>query len=131
MKMEKAVKGDENRERASRDSLNLKLSELQSTLNSTLEAVRSLGLAVSQPAAGPSQGAGAMASIPPELARQVSAGIRDAADMGDITQLKSIAAQLRSQGDAFAPISEKIIQCADNIDFEGIASLADELEAKS
>lgn len=125
LKMEQAVKGDENRERASRDSLNLKLSELQSTLNSTLEAVQSLGLADSQPVARPSPGV--MASIPPELAREVSAGIRDAADMGDITQLKSIAAQLRSQNDAFSPISDKIIACADNIDFEGIIALADEL----
>ena len=72
-----------------------------------------------------------MASIWPELAREVSAGIRDAADMGDITQLKSIAAQLRSQNDAFSPISDKIVECADNIDFEGIIALADDLVDKA
>jgi CheY-like chemotaxis protein len=125
LEMEKVVKHGENQEIVSRDILNLKLSELQNILNSTLEAVQSLGFADHPPAVAPSQDD--MASLPPELAREVSTRIRDAADMGDITQLKSIAQQLRSQSDAFSPISEKIIQCADDFNFEGIAALADEL----
>jgi PAS domain S-box-containing protein len=125
LEMEKVVKHDGNQEIASRDILNLKLSELQKILNSTMEAVQSLGFADHPPAVAPSQGI--MTSMPPELAREVSTHLRDSADMGDITQLKSIANQLRSQSEAFSPISKKIIQCADDFDFEGIATLADEL----
>ena len=47
--------------------------------------------------------------------------------MGDISQLKTIAEHLRSQGEAFAPISEKITQHADEFDFDGIVTLADTL----
>jgi CheY-like chemotaxis protein len=125
LEMEKVVKPGENQEFVSPNILNLKLSELQNILNSTLEAVESLGFADQPAAVEPSQGV--MTSMPPELAQEVSTRIRDAADMGDITQLKFIAKQLRSQSDAYSPISEKIIQCADDFDFEAIAALADEL----
>jgi PAS domain S-box-containing protein len=125
LEMEKVVKPGENQEFVSPDILNLKLSELQNILNSTLEAVQSLGFADQPAAVEPSQSV--MTSMPPELVQEVSTRIRDAADMGDITQLKSIAKQLRSQSDAYSPISEKIIQCADDFDFEAIAALADEL----
>jgi hypothetical protein len=48
--------------------------------------------------------------------------------MGDVTQIKSLAQELKSKSDAFVPISDKFIQLAEDFDFEGIAKLVGELE---
>jgi PAS domain S-box-containing protein len=129
LEMEKVVRQRDNREIVSRAVLDLKLNQLEIVLDKTLEAVHSLGFAHHTTADEPQPGA--MVLIPAELAKEISSGIRDAADMGDITELKSIAERLRSQNDEFSPVSDKIIQCADSIDFEGITALADELVGKS
>ena len=47
--------------------------------------------------------------------------------MGDITRLKSIAEELSSKTEAFSPIGNKIIELAEDFDFEGIVKLADNL----
>ena len=125
IELEKLVKPSGTRKIPAADFFNLKLSELEKALTGALEAIQALGPADHQLRAAPS--ADAMASLPPELAQEVSTQIRSAADMGDISQLKTIAEHLRSQGEAFAPISEKIIQHADEFDFDGIATLADTL----
>jgi hypothetical protein len=65
--------------------------------------------------------------LPPELARDASERIREAADMGDISQLKSIAEELSSKVNAFSPVAKKIIQLAEEFDFEGLVTLADSL----
>jgi hypothetical protein len=49
------------------------------------------------------------------------------ADMGDISQLKSIAEELSSKVNAFSPVAKKIIQLAEEFDFEGLVTLADSL----
>ncbi|MBW2408242.1 MAG: hypothetical protein JRF72_00485, partial [Deltaproteobacteria bacterium] len=66
-------------------------------------------------------------NLPPEVAKEASERIREAADMGDITQLKNIADELSSKTRAFVPIGNKITKLADEFDFEGIAQLADSL----
>jgi hypothetical protein len=48
--------------------------------------------------------------------------------MGDVTQIKSIAEELKSKSDAFAPIGDKFIQLAEDFDFDGISKLVGELE---
>jgi hypothetical protein len=48
--------------------------------------------------------------------------------MGDVTQIKSIAEELKLKSDAFAPIGDKFIQSAEDFDFEGLAKLVGELE---
>jgi len=66
-------------------------------------------------------------SLPPDLARRTAERLHDAADMGNITDLKLIAEELKS--DSYAGISERITQLAENFDFDGIIKLAAELES--
>ena len=47
--------------------------------------------------------------------------------MGDITQLKFIADEFSSRTKGFTPIGDKIIQMAEEFDFEGLLKLADSL----
>jgi signal transduction histidine kinase/CheY-like chemotaxis protein len=68
-------------------------------------------------------------SLPPDLARRTAERIRDAADMGSISDLKLIAEELKTESDSYAGISAKIEQLAENFDFDAIKSLADELKS--
>ena len=70
----------------------------------------------------------APASIPPmmpELAKQTAERLRNAAEMGNITELKAIAEGLKSDSDQF---SSTILQLAEDFDFDGILKLATELD---
>ncbi|MDH3799930.1 MAG: hypothetical protein OES70_14885, partial [Desulfobacterales bacterium] len=70
----------------------------------------------------------AKTAIPPEVAAEAISRIKEPAEMGDVTQIKSIAEALKSKSDAFAPTSDKFIQLAEDFDFEGISKLVGELE---
>ena len=67
--------------------------------------------------------------MPPDLARQTAGQLLAAVDMGDITDLKSIAEALKSKSESYTVFSEKITNLAENFDFDGIKQLADELES--
>jgi hypothetical protein len=54
--------------------------------------------------------------------------LRDAAEMGDVTEVVSIADEITSQAKGFSPYRAKIAQLADDFDFDGIIKLAGELE---
>jgi hypothetical protein len=54
--------------------------------------------------------------------------LRDAAEMGDVTEVVSIADEIRSQANGFSPYRARIAQLADDFDFDGILQLADQLE---
>jgi hypothetical protein len=62
------------------------------------------------------------------VAREAIDRTKEPVEMGDVTQIKSIAEELKSKSEAFAPISDKFIQLAQDFDFEGISKLAGELE---
>jgi hypothetical protein len=47
--------------------------------------------------------------------------------MGDVAQIQSIASELRSEYDALAPFCEKLVQLAEDFDFDGIQKLVQEL----
>ncbi len=70
-------------------------------------------------------------SLPPDLARRTAARIHAAVDMGNITDLKLIADELKTQSASYAGFSEKITQLAENFDFDGVIALADELAARN
>ncbi|MBE9545439.1 MAG: response regulator, partial [Proteobacteria bacterium] len=72
---------------------------------------------------------GSSVSMPPDLARQTAGQLLAAVDMGDITDLKSIAEALKSKSESYTAFSEKITHLAENFDFDGIKQLADELES--
>ena len=99
--------------------------ELEEVLEITLESIEMLGPAAVAPIMEPSEDS--FPALPAELARDASEQIREAADMGDISQLKSIAEELSSKVNAFSPVAKKIIQLAEEFDFEGLVTLADNL----
>jgi hypothetical protein len=47
----------------------------------------------------------------------------------DVLEIKSIAAELKSRSDDFATVCDKLIQLADDFDFDGILNLAKELNS--
>jgi hypothetical protein len=69
--------------------------------------------------------------MPVELARQTAEDLRNAADMGNITELKAIAEALRNGSDAYSDISETIERLADDFDLEGIMKLCEEIEREA
>ncbi len=100
---------------------------LEGALKQALEAVHDLGVPAEETVIKPALDA--LASVPAELAQEAGRRIREAADMGDVTEVKAIAENLKSQSDAMVPFCDKFIQMADDFDFDGIIKLADELEA--
>jgi len=54
--------------------------------------------------------------------------IRDAAEMGDVTTLNAIAAEIKTHSDSCVPLSKQIAQMAEDFDLDGIKKLADALD---
>jgi hypothetical protein len=106
--------------------LDQKFAMLETSINQALDAVQTLGAVPAEKAQQPS--ADAMTTIPPNMAAEAISRIKEPAEMGDVTQIKSIAAELKTKSDALAPICDKFIQLADDFDFEGISKLVGELE---
>jgi CheY-like chemotaxis protein/HPt (histidine-containing phosphotransfer) domain-containing protein len=125
IEMENLVKPGKQKQPPSAELLNSTLTELEGVLKITLESIELLGPAAAAPIMEPSEDS--FPALPPELARDASERIREAADMGDISQLKSIAEELSSKVNAFSPVAKKIIQLAEDFDFEGLLTLADSL----
>jgi CheY-like chemotaxis protein len=118
--LEKLVKGVQKKTPPAKE-LNLKFSELENALNQALESAQSLGASAEESIEKPS--AEALADIPAELSRDIATRIRDAAEMGDVMQIKSIAADLKSKSDAAEPFCDRIIRFAEDFDFDGIQKL--------
>ncbi|MGD9057505.1 MAG: hypothetical protein PVF38_15250, partial [Desulfobacterales bacterium] len=64
----------------------------------------------------------------PQLAKEAADLLKEPVEMGDITQIKSIAEKLKSKSSVFEAFSAQCIQLADDFDFEGIAKLIAKLE---
>ena len=62
----------------------------------------------------------ALADIPTELSHDIAKRIRDAAEMGDVTTLNAIAAEIKDQSDSCMLFSKQIIQMAEDFDLDGI-----------
>jgi CheY-like chemotaxis protein/HPt (histidine-containing phosphotransfer) domain-containing protein len=124
--MEKLVKRGEQKRAPSRKKLDQGFAEVENAINQALESVKALGPSAEDEAAEPS--AELMASVPPERVREVAQRMRNAAEMGDATELKSIAEELKSQWDSLMDFGNKVLQLAEDFDFDGILKLAGELE---
>jgi CheY-like chemotaxis protein len=127
--MEKLVKIKDPKSVPSSDELDKKLRILESVLKENLATIQQLG-PVATPKL-PELSEDATVSLPPDIAGDAAKRIRDAADMGDVTQLKTIAEELASQTDELAPVAQEIIQLAEDFDFDGIAKLATKLEKQT
>jgi len=123
--MEKLVKGGQAKA-VSQKQLDPKFARLEKSINHALEAVQVLGPVPAEKPQRPSSKE--MTDLPLNLAEEAVDRIKEPAEMGDVTQIKSIVAELRSKSDAFAPIGDQFVQLAEDFDFEGIAKLVGELE---
>ena len=124
--LEKLVKGlDENA--PSPEQLNLRFSELENALNQTLGSAQSLGVSDEETIDKPSLEE--IVDIRTELSQDIAKRIRDAAEMGDITMLNTIAEEIKGQSDSCKLLSELIVQMAEDLDLDGIQKLVDELDS--
>ena len=64
---------------------------------------------------------------PPDLAQRTAARLHEAADLGDINELKKIAKALPSESSSYGGICEEILRLADDFDFDGVHRFADKL----
>jgi HPt (histidine-containing phosphotransfer) domain-containing protein len=127
--MEKLVKKNDKKRVPSSNELDKKLSELERVLKQTAASVQLLGPVAARQV--PELSGDASIRLPPDIARDAAKRIRDAADMGDVTQLKVIAEELASQTEVPASVAQKIIHLAEEFDFDGITKLAIELEKQT
>jgi len=110
-------------------NLDSRFAELKTALEEALASCQTLERSDDKKA-GISTG-GSSVSMPPDLARQIIEQLQTAVDMGDITDLKSIAEQLKSKSESYAAFSDKITQLAEDFDFEGILKLVAELNFRA
>jgi len=66
--------------------------------------------------------------IPPEMAKAVAQRLRNAVEVGDITELAKIASELNARDDASSRYGDEIRDLTQKFDLEGILQLADELD---
>ena len=126
VKIEAIVKG-QTPETVSDKELNKKLADLESALEQALDAVQTLGPMAEKKTINST--GDEMSSVPPELAQKVADRINEAAEMGDVTQIKSIAEELKSESDAMAPFCDGLIRLADDFDLDGIQKIVLELDS--
>ncbi len=108
------------------DALAKKLVILENELDQALKATQTFGPAGEEKIPVPATDR--IATLPLDLAKNTARRLRDAAEMGDVTEVVSISEDIASRSEAFAPYKAKIKQLADEFDFEGILKLAGELE---
>ncbi len=126
VEMERLVKG-QSEKTVSAKKLDLKIAELENALNITLEAVQTLVPPAEKKSFDSRDDE--TAPLAPVLAKKTADRINEAADMGDVMQIKSIAQELRSESDAMAPLCDKLIDLAEDFDFEGIQKILRELNS--
>ncbi|MDJ0666881.1 MAG: transporter substrate-binding domain-containing protein [Desulfobacterales bacterium] len=111
------------------DQLEPSLEKLKAAIEEALTSCQ--GLSASAPEPDLQSKTEPIPSLPAELAEHTAERLRKAADMGNITELKSIAEALRAESGTFIPIGNTIEQLAEDFDLEGVVKLADELVSTS
>ena len=120
VRLEKLIKGIA-RETMSDKQLAQAFGGLEDALAGALDAVRIFGRpADEQAGAVPDTG---VAAPSVELGDEVAGRIREAAEMGDISQVKAIADGLKTESPALEPFCNRLVQLADDFDFDGIVKL--------
>ncbi len=118
--LEKLIKGGERETIPAQDLVHA-YGELEEALTGALSAVRILG-----PSAGEQADteAGAGAATPAVKLTEAMAGrIKEATEMGDIGQIKAIADEFNSDSPGLEPFCNRLVQLADDFDFDGIVKL--------
>jgi two-component system sensor histidine kinase/response regulator len=124
--LERLVKHADETAPPTPESLDSAFTAFERLLVQALGAARTLEPVESEPGAAPS-GEPARA-MPPDLAKEAAGRLREAAEMGDVSGLAAVAEEMASRCADFAVYRSRIIQLADDFDFDGILALADDLE---
>jgi two-component system sensor histidine kinase/response regulator len=124
--LEKLFKEDEPGKDPSTEMVEAGFTALEEALNRVLASVEKLG----DPAAdeGVESSSGAMPPASPALTPETVARIRDAVEVGDVTELTEIAEELRAESEALAPFCDRIIKLAGDFDFDSILRMINERE---
>jgi two-component system, sensor histidine kinase and response regulator len=124
--LEKLVKHADEKAPPSPELLEKTFTTFKAFLDQALQAAQSLETprdrAGFDAAATPTQG------VPPDLAKEAAVRLREAAEMGDVSGLAAICEEMTSRSSDFAPYRIRIIQMADDFDFDSVVALAEELE---
>jgi HPt (histidine-containing phosphotransfer) domain-containing protein len=124
--LEKLVKHANREKPPAKDELKLKFAILDEALNQAIQSIQAFW---SPDQADPAAAEiGTAAAVPPELAREAAHRLRDAAEMGDVSGVVSVIDDLEARSNSFMPYKDKIIQLADDFDFEGVLKLAQEFD---
>jgi signal transduction histidine kinase/DNA-binding response OmpR family regulator/HPt (histidine-containing phosphotransfer) domain-containing protein len=108
------------------EHLDRAFAELKNALKKTLTASQTLNPSTDEIVSQPAE-----QQIPPmsaELSIQTAQRLRDAVDMGNISELKTIANELRSGSVSYDNFSDTIDRLAKDFDLEGILKLCNRLE---
>jgi len=123
--LEKLVKHADKNNPPQPDAITNAFISFESRMNQALQSAQAL---VSQsPDPTPPPAAELAGGLPADLARETAKRLREATEMGDVSGLKTIAEEMISRSKDFSPYRDRIVQLADNFDFEGILALADDL----
>ena len=100
-----------------------KFAELEEAMNQALDSVRSLELAPDVEADMHKE----HTKLAPQTANKAAMALREASDLGDVSALSAIAAELPAN----SYYAIEITRLSESFDFDGLMKLADELEAEA
>ena len=126
IELEKLVKHADANSSPVPESIDSKLDVLKNALDQALGAVETLK--TGDEAKNTELLADSSALPPLDVDKETIRRLRDAAEMGDVTEVVAIADEIASQANGFSPYRARIAQLADDFDFDGILQLTDQLE---
>jgi PAS domain S-box-containing protein len=106
------------------EALHLDFENLQRAADNMFASVEALGGVHKEVAA---TGGDMTDGVPPEHLNALAGRIKDAAEMGDMTELQAIAAELEDQFGNTQSLSRRIVELAEAFDLDGLAALAQAL----
>jgi CheY-like chemotaxis protein len=124
--LEKLVKHANPEKPPAIDELKLKLTNLDNALNQAIQSIQAFWPPdQANPAA---ERIGPPAAVEPAMAREAADRLREAAEMGDVSGVVAVIDDLQAGSNAFNSYKKKLIQLADDFDFDGILKMAQEFD---
>jgi CheY-like chemotaxis protein len=124
--LEKLVKHANPEKPPAIDKLKLKFANLDDALNQAVQSIQAFWPPEqANPAATEIE---IPAAVPPAMAREAASRLAEAVEMGDVSGIVAVIDDLQSRSNSFTPYKVKIIQLADDFDFEGVLKLAQDFE---
>nr|WP_320017241.1 response regulator [uncultured Desulfobacter sp.] len=108
------------------DALATAVSTLERRMEEVLQSVLQLSSLTTDSA--PETAPESAQRLPPDLAKEGSIRLREAAEMGDVSALTEISEEMAARSKEFTPYLNKIARMTEDFDFEGIIALADNLK---